>query len=266
MTVAATRMTECDAPAADFSRRIQRFIQANLPLVPVPSVPEIHLHQAGPKSGLWRLAELDDDFGAPYWAYPWGGGLALARYVLDHPEIFDGHRILDLGSGSGLVAIAAAKSGAKEVIAADIDRYAVTAIRLNAEANAAEVLPVFGDLMERPPPAVDTILIGDLFYEPDLAERVSIFVDRCLRANIAVLIGDPGRAFLPRSRLELLAEYPGPDFGDGHQVPQTRNGVFAFRARRFRSFLDLRPRFTPPRARRGCGRRAWRDRAPRRRA
>jgi predicted nicotinamide N-methyase len=212
------------------SLRIQRFIQTNLPIAAVATVPEIRLHKAGPKSGLWRLAELDAEFGAPYWAYPWGGGLALARYVLDHPEIVAGRRILDLGSGSGLVGIAAAKSGAKEVIAADIDRYAVAAIGLNAEANAVKVLPVLGDLTAGPPPKVDAVLIGDLFYAQDLAERVLSFIDRCVRSNIAVLVGDPKRAFLPRSRLELLAEYPGPDFGDAHRETQTRNTVFSVRS------------------------------------
>jgi predicted nicotinamide N-methyase len=230
MTDAAPQTTACDAPAAPFSRGVERFIEANLPVAPVASVPEIRLHQAGPKSGLWRLAESDDDFGAPYWAYAWGGGLALARYVLDRPEIVAGRRVLDLGSGSGLVAIAAAKVGAKAVIAADIDRYAVTAIRLNAQANAVSVQPVLGDLTEGPPPAVDMVLIGDLFYALELAERVLAFADRCLSANIAVLVGDPGRAFLPRSRLDLLAEYPGPDFGDCDRSTSTRNSVFVFKS------------------------------------
>jgi predicted nicotinamide N-methyase len=229
MTAAATQMTEGSAPAAEFSQRIERFITANLPLALVPSVPELRLHQAGPKSGLWRLAELDGDFGAPYWAYPWGGGLALARYVLDRPEIVAGRCILDLGSGSGLIGIAAAKARAKEVTAADTDRYAVIAMRLNAEANAARILPVFGDLTEGPPPKVDIVLIGDLFYAPDLAERALAFAERCARSNIAVLVGDPGRAFLPRSRLDLLAEYAGPDFGDSPQSAQTRNSVFVLK-------------------------------------
>jgi predicted nicotinamide N-methyase len=230
MAVAATQMTARDAPEAPFSLRVERFIETNLPVAPVASVPEIQLHQADPKSGLWRLAESDDDFGAPYWAYAWGGGLALARYVLERPEIVAGRRVLDLGSGSGLVAIAAAKMGAKEVIAADIDRYAVTAIRLNAEANAVSIQPVLRDLTEGPPPTVDMLLIGDLFYAPELAARVLTFADRCLSANIAVLVGDPGRAFLPWSRLDLLAEYPVPDFGDGDRATPTRNSVFAFKS------------------------------------
>ena len=112
------------------------FIRANLPLVPVPTVPEIRLHRAQPSSGLWRLAEgAGRDFGVPYWAYPWPGGIVLARYILDHPEVVEGRRVLDLGAGSGLVAIAAAKAGAREVIATDIDPYAVPALRLNAAAN-----------------------------------------------------------------------------------------------------------------------------------
>jgi predicted nicotinamide N-methyase len=211
------------------SPRVCRFIQANLPVAPVPSVPEIRLHRAGPKSGLWHLAEWDDNFGTPYWAYLWGGGLALARYVLDHPATVAGRRVLDLGAGSGLVGIAAAKSGAKQVVAADIDRYAVTSIVLNAELNGVRIQPAMEDLTKRPPPAVDVILIGDLFYEERLARKVSSFLDRCLESNISVLIGDPGRAFLPRERLQLLAEYPGLDFADAHRVEGTRNAVFSLR-------------------------------------
>ncbi len=109
-------------------------------------MPEISLHTAGPKSGLRRLAELDEDFGSPYWAYVWGGGLALARYILDCPEIVARRSILDLGCGSGLVAIAAAKAGAKSVIAADVDPYAIAATRLNAVANGVSLVPLFGDL------------------------------------------------------------------------------------------------------------------------
>lgn len=212
------------------SLRVRQFIQDNFPLLPVPGVAEIRLHRAGPNSGLWRLAVSDDGFGTPYWAYLWGGGLALARYVLDHPELVVGRCVLDLGCGSGLVGIAAARSGATGVIAADIDRYAIVATRLNAEANGVEVLSVFGDLTERSPTAADIVLIGDLFYEQELAKRVSTFVDRCLSSSIDVLIGDPGRAFLPRSRLHFLTEYLGADFGDGHRATQSRNAVFSFRA------------------------------------
>lgn len=213
------------------SARISQFIRANLPLVPAPSVPEILLHTARPESGLWRLAELDEAFDAPYWAYAWGGGLALARHVLDHPETVAGRVVLDLGAGSGIVAIAAAKSGAKSVIAADIDRYAIIATGLNAAANGVTISPCLADLTGGCPPDVATVLVGDLFFEAGLAERVTGFLDRCIRSDIQVLVGDPWRSSLPRTQLRLLAEYPGPDFGNGGRGAQSQNAVFAFEVR-----------------------------------
>ncbi len=195
----------------------------------MPSVPEIVLHRAGPKSGLWRLAESDEEFDTPYWAYDWGGGLALARHILNRPEIVTGRRVLDLGAGSGIVGIAAAKSGAKHVIAADIDRYAIVATGLNATANSVAISTFFGDLTAGSPPEVDVVLVGDLFYEADLARRVTAFLDRCLGSNLDILIGDPWRSFLPRMRLQLIAEYPGTDFGNGTRGEPKQNAVFAFR-------------------------------------
>lgn len=199
-------------------------------MLPVPTVPEISLHKAGPKSGLWRLAAMDRKFGTPYWAHCWGGGLALARYVLDHSEIVSGRSVLDLGAGSGLVGIAAAKAGARTVTCADTDTYAVAMSQLNAAINGVHVATVLGDLTAGAPPDVEIVLVGDLFYERDLARRVTAFLDRCLGAGIDVLIGDPWRAFLPQTRLRLLAEYPGPDFGDGSGTAHRSNAVFAFTA------------------------------------
>lgn len=193
---------------------LDAFIQANLPLEPTPGVPEIRLHRAGPRSGLMRLAEADPDFGSPYWARPWGGGLALARHVLDHPDTVAGRRVLDLGAGSGLVAIAAMMAGATKVLAADVDPYAVAATRLNAAANGVAVEAVHGDLTAGAPPEVELILVGDLFYDADLAARVFAFLERCAAAGARVLIGDPWRAFLPSDRLRVVAEYPVADFGD----------------------------------------------------
>jgi predicted nicotinamide N-methyase len=193
---------------------LEAFIRDRLPLEPVPGVPEIRLHRAGPRSGLMRLAETDPDFGSPYWARPWGGGLALARHVLDRPDVVAGKTVLDLGAGSGLVAIAAALVGAATVTAVDIDPYAVTVTRLNAAANGVAVEAIRADLTAGDPPDVDLILVGDLFYDPELAARVEAFLRRCRAAGIAVLIGDPFRAPLPADRLRVVAEYPVADYGD----------------------------------------------------
>lgn len=211
---------------ADFNW-VRQFIGANLPVMPAPGIPDIRLHKAGPHSGLRRLAERDPRFGSPYWAHYWGGGLVLARYLLDRPEIVIGRRVLDLGAGSGIVGIAAAKAGAIEVHAADVDPYAITAIELNAALNDVTIETVLADLAEGEPPAVDIVCVGDLFYEAALAKHVTAFLDRCLLQGIAVLIGDPWRAYLPTSRLRLLAEYVVPDFGEG--IASSRpSGVFAF--------------------------------------
>jgi predicted nicotinamide N-methyase len=204
-----------------------RFIRERLPLTPVPGVLDIQLHQAAPSSGLWRLAESDaESFGSPYWAYCWGGGLALARHILDRPQSVAGRRVLDLGAGSGLVGIAAAKATASAVTASEVDPYAVAALRLNAAANGVAFAAVVGDLTGGPPPDVDLMLVGDLFYDAGLAARVSAFLERCVEAGLDVLIGDPWRAFLPRARLRLIAEYPVADFGAG--AGTTASGVFAF--------------------------------------
>lgn len=204
---------------------VAAFIAANLPVHEVPTVPEIRLHKAGPTSGLWRLAQADETFGAPYWAHYWGGGLALARHVLDHRETVAGRRVLDLGCGSGIVGIAAALAGAREITCIDIDPYAIVATQLNATLNNVSLSTKRGDILDDPPPAADIVLVGDLFYEQTLADRVTAFLDRCLAANIEVLVGDPRRATLPQTRLRLLAEYPGLDFGD---AAEKKNAVFAF--------------------------------------
>lgn len=203
------------------------FITAHLPVLPVPSIPEIRLHKAGPQSGLRWLAERDEAFGSPYWAHYWGGGLVLARYLLDRPDVVAGRCVLDLGAGSGIVGIAAAKAGAVKVIAADVDPYAIAAMELNAAINGVTILPVLADLTNGEPPAADIVCVGDLFYEAALAERVTIFLDRCLEQGMEVVIGDPWRAHLPHSRLRLLAEYAVTDFGDA--AGSTRSsGVFSF--------------------------------------
>jgi len=185
-------------------------------LLPVPGIPEIRLHKAVPASGLGRLAAEDGAFGSPYWAYYWLGGLALARFVLDRPEVVAGRRVLDLGCGSGLVAIAAGKVGAASVLAVDVDPYAVVATQVNAAVNGVAVDALQGDLTEGPVPEVDLILAGDVFYDPEPAARVTPFLARCRAAGIEVLVGDPRRAPLPVDRLRGVAEY---------RFAETDNGV-----------------------------------------
>ncbi|WP_179297993.1 class I SAM-dependent methyltransferase [Mesorhizobium carmichaelinearum] len=204
-------------------------------LVPVPALPEIRFYTAHPSSGLRRLVDPEDDAGEdapepqpPYWAYAWAGGAVLVRYILDHPMTVAGRRVLDLGAGSGIVGIAAAKAGAREVIAAEIDRNGVAAIGLNAVANGVEITIVHKDITTGPPPLVDLVLAGDVFYSPQVALRITPFLDRCLVAGIDVLVGDPGRHDLPLSRLRLLAEYQVPDFGDAKGAETRPSGVFRY--------------------------------------
>jgi predicted nicotinamide N-methyase len=210
------------------------FIRANTRLKSVPHVPEIMLHVADEAVPIWQKTE--EELGAlglapPYWAFAWAGGQALARYVLDHPYDVAGKRVLDLAAGSGLVAIAAAIAGAAPVIAADIDGFTESAIALNAEANGVYVEIVtqdllVEDLLDHPAPLTprcDVILVGDLFYERDTAARALAFLDRHAAAGSRVLIGDPGRAYLPKTRLTRLAEYSVPVTRDleDHDIKRT---------------------------------------------
>jgi predicted nicotinamide N-methyase len=206
----------------------QRFIVENLHVAPVPMVPEIRLYTAHPGSGLRRLSGESRSPPPPYWAYRWAGGTVLARHILDWPETVGGRRVLDLGTGSGIVGIAAAKAGASAVIAADIDSYAVAAAGLNSRMNGVAMTVIAADLTAGPPPEVDLVAVGDLFYDRGLARRVTAFLDRCLAAGIAVLVGDPGRAFLPRPRLRLVAEYPVSDFGELEGAAARQSAVFSF--------------------------------------
>ncbi|MBA8831152.1 MULTISPECIES: class I SAM-dependent methyltransferase [Rhizobium] len=203
------------------------FIKAYLPISPVPSIPEIRLHTAGPASGLWRLAGRREADPAPYWAYPWAGGAVLARYLLDRPEIVVGRRVLDLGAGSGLVAIAAAKAGAAAVTAVDIDANAVAAIGLNAAINGVDIIARAADIIEDPPPEIDLLVVGDLFYDPALALRVMAFLRRCQASGIEVLIGDPERAHLPQGELSRIATHAVADFGGGSSGGAVPAGVFS---------------------------------------
>jgi predicted nicotinamide N-methyase len=200
-------MTSVPAPSISKTSAVEAFIRANLPLRPVPFVPEIRLHKADARSGLNRLADADEDFGSPYWAHYWGGGLALARYLLDHAALVRDQSLLDLGTGSGIVAIAAALAGAGQVQAADVDPYAIAAARLNAAANGVEIATVLADLTLRPPSPADVLVIGDLFYDPDTAPRVLNLTRKHAAMGALVLIGDPMRAHLPLESLDEVARY-----------------------------------------------------------
>ena len=218
-------MTRILAQTSSPPRSRRKILSARLSLSVPALLPELRLYRAGPQSGLGRLVSSG---GAPYWAYPWAGGLALARYLLDHRETVAGKRILDLGAGGGLVAIAAMKAGARDCVAIDVDPDAMAAIALNAEVNAVAVAALCGDPLDGPAPDVDLVLVGDLFYEASLAARATAFLDRCRLAGIGALVGDPWRAPLPRARLTRLAEYRLADFGDAPDAAATAAAVFAF--------------------------------------
>ena len=190
------------------------FIRANAALQTPPLVPEIRLHLASEVLPLWFKTETElgrEGVPPPYWAFAWAGGQALARYVLDHGQShkLPGATVLDFGSGSGLVAIAAAKAGAKSVLAADIDTFAAAAIRQNAADNAVTVEVTTDDMIGREGPW-DVILIGDMCYERPLADRLTAWLKERARAGATVLIGDPGRTYFPTSGVEKLATYNVP--------------------------------------------------------
>ena len=176
-----------------------------------PAVPELELHLADDMEQAWAglQAELDDaSLPPPFWAFAWLGGQALARHVLDTPAEVAGRRVLDLATGSGLCALAAARAGAAHVEGVDVDPVAVTAAGLNAERNGLELVLTVRDVLDEPlPPHVDVVLAGDVFYDAAMAERVQPWLLAAARRGARVLLGDPGRHYLPRALLTELAAY-----------------------------------------------------------
>ena len=175
-----------------------------------PLAPEVALHLAGNVTDLWEtLARSgrrpEDCF--PYWAVAWVGGQAIARYVLDHPDLVAGRRVLDFAAGSGLGGIAAMTAGARSAIAAEIDPLGRTAIELNGTLNAVTVAVQAENAVESEPRAIDLILAGDVCYEREMTARVLPWLRSMQRRGTRVLIGDPGREYLPREGLTLLAQY-----------------------------------------------------------
>lgn len=199
------------AMAADTDWRA--FIRDNTKILSPPLVPEIQLHLAEESLPIWRKTE--EELGEmnvppPYWAFAWAGGQALARYILDTPDLVSRRRVLDLGAGSGLTAIAAMKAGALSVLAADIDTLALVATQLNATANEVVVATDASDLLAAPPGDFGVILVGDLFYERQLAERVTAFIDAAVANGAVILIGDPQRNYFPKGKFTQVAEYSVP--------------------------------------------------------
>ena len=192
------------------------FIRANTRLLAPPLVPEIKLHLAEESLPIWQKTE--DELGEinvppPFWAFAWAGGQALARYLLDNPSLTAGKSVLDLGTGSGLTAIASGLCGAHHVLAADIDLLALAAARLNAAENGVGLETTAENLLLGPPGGFDVVLVGDLFYEKPLADRVLAFIEAARGQGAVILIGDPKRSYFPQGRFELAAEF---------QVPVTR--------------------------------------------
>ena len=203
------------------------FVRTHTVPAPVPFVPEITLWQADEPIALWEKTEADGvEQPPPFWAFAWAGGQALARYVLDHPGLVAGRSVLDLATGSGLVAVAAARAGARPVTANDIDPLSLAAAAVNAEVNAVRVDTVEADLLDGPPDAYRVILAGDVFYSREMAGRVLPFLRRATGAGCLVLVGDPGRAYLPSEGLVERAAYDIPVIESLESVPMRRTTVW----------------------------------------
>jgi len=207
------------------------FVRTHTRLTPVPHAPEIALYVADEATALWEKTE--EELGAmglppPFWAFAWAGGQALARYILDHPDIVAGRRVLDFASGSGLVAIAAARAGAAQVEACDIDAFAAAAIAVNAETNGV-ALTIRRDNLVGTDEGWDCVLAGDICYERDLAAAVTDWLSRLSGRGATVLIGDPGRSYLARERLDALATYEVPVTRALEDNEIKKTSVWAFR-------------------------------------
>ncbi len=185
------------------------FILANTRPVRPPHAPEIVLQLADEAVPLWKKTEEELEaigLPPPFWAFAWAGGQALARYILDNPEIVRGRAVLDFASGSGLVAIAAMLAGARSALACDIDPYAAAAVQINAAANGVTVDFAGSDMVGEDVRA-DILLAGDVFYEKPFAERLVAWFGNLRATGKTVLIGDPGRSYLPKQHLTQLATY-----------------------------------------------------------
>ena len=208
------------------------FVLRHTRLRPVPGFEGIRLHLADEVLPLWRAIQVetgDPDAALPYWAFAWGGGLAIARYLDDHPEAVAGRRVVDFASGSGLCAIAALQAGASAMTGIDIDRFAAAAIDLNARANGVRASIARRDVLDDEPPDTDVVLAGDCWYEADLASRVLPWLRRVRDGGIDVLIGDPGRRYLPAADLVELAQYEVRTTTELEDLDHTEGRVYRLR-------------------------------------
>jgi predicted nicotinamide N-methyase len=198
------------------------FVLSHTRLTSLAFLPELRLYLADDVIPIWERSEREDP---PFWAFAWAGGQALARFLLDHPGLVRGRRVLDLASGSGLVAIAAARCAASSVLANDIDEYPMAAIELNAQANGVRVDTRQGDLLDTTPSGFDVVLAGDVFYSREMTRRILSFLDRTTAE--LVLVGDPARAYTPASGFERVAEYDVPVNFDVESVAVKHTAILA---------------------------------------
>lgn len=208
----------------------RRFVLDNTSILTPPHVPEIRLHLAGEAHALWHKTEEElGEIGLqpPFWAFAWAGGQGLARYVLDNQALVKDRTVLDFASGSGLVGIAAKLAGAAEVACADIDPFALAAIQLNAELNNVRIDAVLKDLIASEV-AADILLAGDVFYDREFAGKLIPWFEQLSARGVTVLIGDPGRSYLPKERLQRLAAYEVPVTRDLEDADVKRTTVWRF--------------------------------------
>ncbi len=207
----------------------ESFVLGHTGLASVPLVPEIRTYQADDAIALWEITEIlhgGAGLAPPFWAFPWAGGQALARYVLDHPDLVAGRTVLDLAAGSGLVALAASLAGARSVVANEIDPYAIAAIRLNAAANTRDIQPYQGNLLVETVTDADVVLAGDVFYNREMAAAMLGFLRAARDRGADVLAGDPGRAYAPTDDLVRVASLTVPVIRDLEDVDAKETTVW----------------------------------------
>lgn len=210
---------------------LRAFILEHTRLQTSPLVPEIQLYLADKAMRLWGtvMEEVEDlETPAPLWGFAWAGGQAVARYLLDHPDLVAGKRVLDFGAGSGICGIAALQAGAVSVLAADVDPFSFEAVALNAEANGVRIEATRRNLLDREPPDVDVILAGDVAYEQPMANRAMEWLREANDRGVRVLVGDPGRAYFSAEGFVQLAEYEVPTSLDLEGKERMLPGVYTF--------------------------------------